>query len=81
MSVPKIILISAVLIILDLFVYVALGMLLMNYDDFYDESKGEYWSLKSMTLSEKVHIHWLGGLAYLELARRGVHHLSDRRFF
>jgi hypothetical protein len=27
-------------------------MLLMNYDDFYDESEGEYWSLGSMTMSE-----------------------------
>jgi len=26
----------------------------MNYDDFYDESEGEYWSLSSMTTSEKV---------------------------
>lgn len=25
----------------------------MGYDDFYDESKGEYWSLASMTLFEK----------------------------
>jgi hypothetical protein len=27
---------------------------LMNYDDFYDESEGEYWSLSSMTMSEKA---------------------------
>lgn len=26
----------------------------MNYDDFYDESKGEYWSLGSMTTPEKL---------------------------
>jgi hypothetical protein len=26
----------------------------MNYDDFYDESEGEYWSLGSMTMSEKA---------------------------
>lgn len=53
MSFPKIILISVVLIIIDLFVYLVLGLLLMNYDDFYDESEGEYWSLESMTPSEK----------------------------
>jgi hypothetical protein len=26
----------------------------MNYDDFYDASKGEYWSLESMTFWQKV---------------------------
>jgi hypothetical protein len=29
-------------------------LLLMRYDDFYTESEGEYWSLASMTLSEKI---------------------------
>jgi hypothetical protein len=42
------------LIIFDLAVYIVLGLLLMNYDDFYDESKGEYWSLGSMTASQKA---------------------------
>ena len=42
------------LIIFDLAVYIVLGLLLMNYDDFYDESKGEYWSLESMTASQKA---------------------------
>ena len=41
-------------IILDLAVYIFLGLLLMGYEDFYTESEGEYWSLESMTLSEKV---------------------------
>ena len=54
MNVLKVILISATFIILDLAVYVILGLLLMNYDDFYEESKGEYWSLSSMTMSEKA---------------------------
>ena len=40
--------------VIYLAVYLVLGMLLMNYDDFYDESKGEYWSLSSMTMSEKA---------------------------
>ncbi len=26
----------------------------MNYDDFYVESEGEYWSLSSMSASEKI---------------------------
>ncbi|GAB7087659.1 hypothetical protein JCM15579A_17630 [Marinifilum fragile] len=50
----KNILISIGVILFDLFVYLVLGMLLMNYDDFYDESKGEYWSLESMTFWQKA---------------------------
>lgn len=50
----KNILIALGLIIFDLTVYILLGLLLMNYDDFYDESKGEYWSLESMNLWQKV---------------------------
>ncbi|PQV44321.1 hypothetical protein CLV33_1264 [Jejuia pallidilutea] len=42
------------LIMLDLAIYVVLGLMLMDYDDFYDESKGEYWSLASMTTSQKA---------------------------
>ena len=41
-------------ILIDLVVYVILGLLLMNYDDFYDESKGPYWSLESMTTTQKI---------------------------
>lgn len=54
MNVFKIILISVAVIILDLAVYLVLRLLLMNYDDFYDESEGEYWSLSSMTMTEKA---------------------------
>ncbi len=32
----------------DIFVYIILGVLQIDYDDNYDSSKGEYWSLKSM---------------------------------
>jgi hypothetical protein len=32
----------------DIFVYMVLGVLQMDYDDNYDSSKGEYWSLGSM---------------------------------
>jgi hypothetical protein len=41
-------------ILVDLAVYVVLGLLLMGYDDFYDESKGALWSLESMTTFEKA---------------------------
>lgn len=50
----KNILISIGLILFDLVVYIILGMSLMNYDDFYDGSKGEYWSLESMTFWQKA---------------------------
>lgn len=43
-----------VVVAFDLFIYIILGLLLMNYDDFYDESKGEYWSFESMTTSVKL---------------------------
>ncbi len=32
----------------DVFVYIFLGLLQMDYDDNYNISKGEYWSLSSM---------------------------------
>lgn len=50
----KNLLIGIGIILLDLVVYMILGLLLMSYDDFYDESKGEYWSLESMTFWQKV---------------------------
>ncbi|NJB84170.1 putative oligopeptide transporter (OPT) family protein [Wenyingzhuangia aestuarii] len=51
----KKIIIFVTLIIFDLtIIYVAFGLLLMIYDDSYQESKGEYWSLSSMTFQEKI---------------------------
>ena len=48
-----------VILVLDYSVFVILGLLLMGYEDFYDESKGEYWSLSSMTTFQKcVYIFW-----------------------
>jgi hypothetical protein len=41
------------LIVADVFIYVFLGMLLMNYDDNYNASKGEYWSWKSMSTFDR----------------------------
>lgn len=49
------ILIAIGIILLDLAVYAFFIFMLMNYEDFYDESKGELWSLESMTLSEKFY--------------------------
>lgn len=50
----KQILIWLAIIAFDIFVFIILGLLLMNYDDFYDSSKGEYWSLASMNSTEKA---------------------------
>ena len=38
----------------DIFVYIILGILQMDYDDNYDSSKGEYWSLGSMNKLQLV---------------------------
>jgi hypothetical protein len=54
MNALKAILISVAVVIFDLAIYIVLGLLMMNYEDFYDESEGEYWSLASMTISEKA---------------------------
>lgn len=48
------ILIGTVIIIIDLAIYLFLGVMLMDYDDFYDESKGAYFSLESMTTAQKI---------------------------
>lgn len=41
-------------IVIDLAIYIFLGIMLMGYDDFYDENKGEYFSLESMNFWQKV---------------------------
>lgn len=41
-------------LLLDLAVYMVLGLLLMAYDDAYDGSKGGYWSFAGMNTEEKV---------------------------
>ena len=50
----KNILIGCGIVMADLFVYFVIGTLMMGYDDTYNESKGEYWSLASMTTYEQV---------------------------
>ncbi|MBK9637822.1 MAG: hypothetical protein IPO63_08380 [Bacteroidetes bacterium] len=39
-------------VLADIFVFILFGLLLMGYDDNYDKSKGEYWSLASMNSTE-----------------------------
>jgi len=52
------------IVVFDIFVYLVLSLFLMNYEDHWDGSKGELWSLQSMSASEKVfffsHIAWNG---------------------
>ena len=50
----KHILIGFGIVLTDLFVYFVIATLMMGYDDTYNESKGEYWSLASMTTYEQV---------------------------
>ncbi len=38
----------------DIFVYIVLGVLQMDYDDNYDSSKGEYCSLASMNTRQLI---------------------------
>lgn len=42
------------IVLFDLAVYAVLGLLLMHYDDTYNESKGEYWNIASISFSEKI---------------------------
>ncbi|SNR61313.1 hypothetical protein SAMN04487979_113104 [Flavobacterium sp. ov086] len=41
-------------VIFDLLVFIFCGLYMMGYDDFYDESQGEYFSLSSMQTQYKV---------------------------
>ena len=50
----KKVIIGILLIILDFALYIIIGLILLNYEDFYNESEGEYWSLASMTIIEKI---------------------------
>ncbi len=38
----------------DIFVYIILGVLQMDYDDNYDSSKGVYWNLESMNTRQLI---------------------------
>lgn len=43
-----------VFISIDLALYIIIGLILLNYEDTWDSTKGYYWSLGGMTLLEKV---------------------------
>ncbi len=47
--------IAILIIAIDISIYVFLGLLLINYEDFYDSSKGSYYSLASMTFNQKIY--------------------------
>ena len=53
-NISRIIVVAIAIILLDLLVYVSLGIMLMAYDDFYDPSKGSYGSWESMTSFDKA---------------------------
>ncbi|CAC9976682.1 hypothetical protein FLAPXU55_04410 [Flavobacterium panici] len=40
--------------VFDLFVFVFCGIYMMGYDDFYNESQGEYFSFSSMKTEYKI---------------------------
>jgi hypothetical protein len=42
------------LIGVDVFIYIILSVLQMDYDDNYDRSKGHYWSLSSMNARQLI---------------------------
>ncbi len=50
----KHIIFGSLFIIFDISIYVLLGQLLMHYEDTYDITKGEFWSLSSMSHSDKI---------------------------
>lgn len=49
----KNIILGILFILVDFVIYVFLGLMMLQYEDFYDESKDAYWSLQSMTTGQK----------------------------
>lgn len=47
-------LVGLIIVFLDIFIYIVLGVMMMAYDDNYNESKGEYGSWTSMTTFDKT---------------------------
>jgi hypothetical protein len=81
----KRIVISVIIILLDLFLGIVLGVLLMDYDDFYQESLGEYGSWASMNNFQKLvsvglQLWWIsnviviGYIIYRMVKRRKMHY-------
>lgn len=54
MKTSKRILLFVLFIIIDIALWIIIGLIILNYEDFYDESEGEYFSLVSMTNVEKI---------------------------
>ncbi|QTD37011.1 hypothetical protein JL193_12880 [Polaribacter batillariae] len=50
----KNIILGVLFIIFDIIIYLIIGLKLLIYEDFYDKISGPYWSLESMTISEKI---------------------------
>jgi hypothetical protein len=44
----------ALFVFLDIAVFIFCGVFMMGYDDFYDESQGEYFSFSSMNTEYKI---------------------------
>jgi hypothetical protein len=63
----KSILLWLMIIAIDLFIFLIIGLLLMGYDDHYDSSKGEYWSLASMNTTEKIIYFFYNAWTFLNM--------------
>lgn len=50
----KRIIIILLIVLMDLAIFLFLGLLLMNYEDFYTEADGPWYSLESMDLMDKI---------------------------
>lgn len=57
----------------DIFLFIISGLLLMNYDDFYDNSKGEYWSLARINPKRKNNLYLLECLDSFKQNRSTIH--------
>lgn len=47
--------IALALLIVDVLIYGYLALMLMDYEDNYDVSKGAYWSWESMTPTQRIY--------------------------
>lgn len=50
----KNIILGILFILIDLIIFIIIGFIIMTYEDFYDENLGSYWSLGSMTTTQKI---------------------------
>jgi len=78
--------IGLLIIFIDLAIYIFLGLVILGYEDFYDESKGESWSLTSMTFGQKAaYIGWyiwlgINGIAILYVVFRFIKQIKEKYF-